>query len=358
MNSLSLLSRSAIAAIALFLFAIVACSSDSPESVLKRYFELVETNKQDEANELLSAEDKSVIALPDYQETVEGDFSISSILERAEEESKAFYDFLLENIISHEIVSSSENGDVTTFEVNVRYLNIFVLAFELAEEEPKLNEESLEKEAKNEAYKNAIKTLYGEVGPPFETATEEFLVIKEGDDWLVVANVQKAYNEAKANQLMSEAWEADFDGNYGKALRLYEEVRELTPDNVEVLGKIEAVERKIDEINAMLQFEPDAYAEKYLELVDVKFVGEAHRTDITFSVTNTGNKTIIGLKLLVVYRNPDGEVLNAEYIDIRPWGSGVLPDSTLENQESFLMATPRNWDKENFDVFIVESQEY
>ena len=358
MNRISVSLRAGVAAVVLLMSAVIACSGESPQSVLEKYFELVETNEQDEANKLLSAEDKSVIALPDYAEIVEGGFSISAILERTKEESEALYDFLFENIISHEIVSSSEAGDVTTFEVGVRYLNIFAMAFELAEAAPELNDESLEKEAKNKAYKDAIEKLYGEEDPPFETETEEFRVIKESGAFRVAAGLQKAYNEAKAFFLSSEAWSADFDGDFGRAVRLYQEVRALDPGNTEVNGKIEALQKKIDEINAMLTFDPDPYAEKYLELVDVKFIGEDYKTDIAFSVKNSGGKAIIRLKLLVVYRDADGEVLNAEYVDFRPWGSPIEPESTLEDQDSFLMSVPKVWDKEKFDVFIIESQEF
>ena len=358
MNRTTVSLRAGFVGVALLISTIIACSGDSPESVLKQYFDLIETNKQDEANELLSAEDKNVVALPDYAEIVEGGFSISAILERTKEESEAFYEFLLENIISHEIVSSSEEGDVTTFEVSVTYLNIFAMAFELAEAAPELNDESLEKEAKNEAYKNAIEKLYGEAGPPFETETKEFQVMKESGDFRVAVDLQTTYNEAKAMKLSSEAWSADFDGDFGLALRLYREVKQLDPSNTDVDGKIEALQKKIDEINKMLRFDPDPYATKYLELVDVKFIGEDYKTDITFSVKNSGEKAIIRLKLLVVYRDADDEVLNAEYVNFRPWGSPVEPESTLEDQESFLMSVPKVWDKENFDVFIVESHEF
>ena len=100
------------------------------QQILEQYFEYLETAQETEAYALLTQSERETALLDDYKEVVEGQISLSELLENALVESESFHRFIVRYLMTHEILSSTRDGTDVVFEVEVSYLDFFVVAMD------------------------------------------------------------------------------------------------------------------------------------------------------------------------------------------------------------------------------------
>ena len=315
--------------------ALPSCTGDDdPEDVLSQYFKLVQSDREEEANKLLSRKDQDIAALPDFREVSMGRMAVGRIFEMEETESEAFYKFLQDNLINFEIGESRNDGDDVLIQVTLRYLDIFTLSFEVADTEPELNKESLDPEEKNKLYKAALKTLYGESDPPIEVVEEKIRMIREKGEWRAIMNLEADYIEGKVFRLSWEAWEAGFSDDNKLAADLYRQALVLDPDNYEVKAKLAEVEAELAEMQAVLDHPVDIYVKDHITMTEINIEGEGSFKEIIFSANNSGDRRISGLKIRVEYLEEDGQILAAEILEHQICGRNLEPSGSVSGQKT------------------------
>lgn len=207
---------------ALFIFIFFSCGESTYNKVLKKYLYLLKNNQSLNAYQLLSQEDKRIVSLEQYKIDNQSDLS------------KAVSHYMHYKIISSKL---SQTGRAATIKVAIKQINLSLL-YSLI---PKLLNKSLN-------YKEIIKIFHANkkyVTKSYRTTKVNYTLIKENDDWKIVAN----YGEKKTiSLLLKEANKFYENDKYKEALLTYKKILEYDNINNKALDKIIEIQEKIDNI--------------------------------------------------------------------------------------------------------------
>lgn len=278
--------------------SVVSCDKfeSGPEVVLSNYLDAYLDNRSEQAYGYLSAEDRAIKSLSEYQsETQREDNPFANVLSDS---------------VSYDIAKITEAEGKAVADVEITLPDMSAILKDMM---GAAFSSSFGNKDKSEIEKE-LREKYQTQNIPMTTESRRFELVKEEDGWKVFLDwrTQKAEQERqdKIARLMSIANNLRNSGDFDAAIEKYEKVLAIDASAKQAQTALEEIENEI-----AVYEEKQAYIEK-LELKDFK-VSEGSRfgrpvTGVFGTLVNHGKRTLKEVEVTVYFLNQQGDVIGEE----------------------------------------------
>lgn len=343
-----------LAGFILFTASVAFAEQDQPEEIVKQYYSSLIYGNFEEAYNLLSMEDKDNVSMEEYTGLMSMLWNTGGMLIDMKVTFPDLYIYVEEHLFHAVPVTIKETPGRFDMEMEISFLDIYRMFFELPDVEPIINDPNQPFGILNEAAVRAVNTLYRESGPPMHVDVIPLSILEEDGEWKLFANIAHELLLMRSEELGTEAWSASFDGNLALARDLYLEALDLNPENERFRDALRGVEEKLREAEDKMNVQPEPYVLEFIEVWNVR-IEKGMFPKIVFSMRNNGDRLVDDIKVRMAYLSPEGDLLEIEMGRIDRYDMPLYPGFDYEDNIWTPWYAPQKWDGEHFEFTILEA---
>lgn len=323
----------------------IACTKSSPRKTLEEYFKHLDEGNYTAMYELVSADDREVKSLQEYEKDA-SDLQEWAVILKS-----------LASKVKRKIVNVEIKGNTAKVQLEIEMPDTEKMMGELF----KSALSSIFDKDENATEEILKKTLekYENKPIPMTKKNETVKLVKEQGNWKIFLNLRKA-------KLAQEAVELENDNQYIKALEKYRAAKNTDPESSEFDNQILKLDSTVAEMKVR-----EAYFTS-LEVLDVK--ADYYETwldgilpGIKFRIKNNGDRTLASVKVTAYFMDEENKVIyeesytpfntNFDYDNNKPLKPGYIWN--LASGE-FLKAEqcPKEWKAGNVTVKVTDLEFY
>ena len=267
------------AVLIMFVMWATGCATGpSPKEVMGKYLDAYGKGNYEEAYPLLSSTDKAAKSLDAFSDSEGSEFMA-----------------ILGPKASYQVKGVKTEGDKAKATVEIKTPDIKGVFGELIGK-------IMTMVLGGEPDSNALETMLAErvqgKNWPTITRTEYYDLVKEKDGWKVFLNYEGIY---KSQELKNKAEILETQKKYAEAESALEEATKLNPKDVEIPGKIMAMDRKATEYKE---------SQMYFDKIEVRNVSVGQdnlgQLGVFGELKNRGNRTLRAVAITVYYLDKEG----------------------------------------------------
>ena len=326
------------------------------EEIIDDYFANLKSGEYEKAFSLLAGEERKNITLDDFEEYMA---EWDNMLTNSKKLSFEFYNFIKKDYLDYRVLSDKKEQDTRLLDIEIIYPDIFVMGFDLGNELPELSGDAESTDEIEAKVKKALEKLFPD-GPVTYMDKRQYKIIKENNAFKLITGISNDISEYKVQILKGEAFTAKMAGELEKAVRLYKEAFSFVPEHENIKGSLKSCEQELEKRNMELNQPIDPYITQQLKIRNPELDLSNFGLQIKFQVENTGDKTVRGIELRIVYYSDTDQVIKIYSFSpmaISSWD--MLEAHTEMNIEESVMFYPTsvNWKNRKFKVDITGFEE-
>jgi len=340
------------------IFILILCFQRTlhSEEIIDDYFANLKSGEYEKVFSLLADEEKKHITLNDFKEYMA---EWDKMFNNSRKLSLEFYNFIKEDYLDYRVLSEKKEKDTRLLDIEITYPDIFVMGFDLGNELPELTGDIKPTAEIEVKVKKALKKLFPD-GPETYMDRRQYKIVKENNAFKLITGISNDISEHKAQMLNGEAFTAKMAGELEKAVRLYKEALSFVPEDENIKGSLKSCEQELEKRNMKLNQPIDPYITQHLKIRNPELALSSFGLQIKFQIENTGDKTVRGIELRIVYYSDTDQVIKIYSFSpmaISSWD--MLEAHTQMNIEDSVMFYPSSgsWKNRKFKVDITSFEE-